>query len=379
MDGEHQQHGYYQYPSVPGHPHHVVQQQVSPARSPESFRRSTAQSVRRSRAQPQAQPQSRGGTSRRRLHRSSGTAASHHDIPSSTDALQQNVAPQFQQRPLSPESMRHVQSQQVGYSAQQQQQYDTDFLYGFDQSGTAQMSYGMSLPENLGGLSSGARFRVPQQYFPSPDDDESVSQYLSTQEQLAAAYHPQQRSPLGRQIDTSTMTSFNPTGSLGSMRQQATQQNMTNLEEAYNQYRRALITVFGSTQRGNLNEASRLLLDLSAWLIDNARDLGLFRDDPDTLTKHRQLWHEFNICWLSLCQKQKDLTEALLRNNGHHRRQSLQLPPTMLSADSMEKMGQEIIRFCDLVEPHGLVDYQMGIWEEEILDILGQCLDLMDS
>jgi hypothetical protein len=40
----------------------------------------------------------------------------------------------------------------------------------------------------------------------------------------------------------------------------------------------------------------------------------------------------------------------------------------MLSADSMEKMGQELIRFCDLIEPHGLVDYQMGIWEEEILD-----------
>lgn len=40
----------------------------------------------------------------------------------------------------------------------------------------------------------------------------------------------------------------------------------------------------------------------------------------------------------------------------------------MLSADSLEKMGQELIRLCDLVEPHGLVDYQMGIWEEEILD-----------
>jgi hypothetical protein len=101
----------------------------------------------------------------------------------------------------------------------------------------------------------------------------------------------------------------------------------------------------------------------------SGRVAGLFRDDPNTLTKHRQLWHEFNICWLSLCQKQKDLTEALLRNGGHRRRQSLQaLPTTMLNADSMEKMGQEIIRFCDLVEPHGLVDYQMGIWEEEILD-----------
>jgi hypothetical protein len=188
--------------------------------------------------------------------------------------LQQNVALQFQQRALSPESVRHVQSQQIGYeAAQQQQQYDTGFLYGFDQSGTAQMAYGMSLPENLGGLpSGGARFGVPQQYFPSADDAESVSQYLSTQEQLAATYH-QQRSPLDRRIDTSTMASFNPTESIGNM-QQVMQQNMTNLEDAYNQYRQALITVFGYTQRGHLNEASRLLLDLSAWLIDNARDLG---------------------------------------------------------------------------------------------------------
>ncbi|RAO72116.1 uncharacterized protein BHQ10_008128 [Talaromyces amestolkiae] len=279
-EGEHQQHGYYQYPSVPGHPRRVVQQQMSPARSPESFRRSATQSVRRNRAQQppqtQAQAPNRGGaSSRRRIHRSSGTAASHHGIPPSSttaDPLQQNVALQFQQRALSPESVRHVQSQQIGY---QQQQYDTGFLYGFDQSGTAQMTYGISLAENLGGLpSGGVRFGVPQQYFPSADVAENVSQYLSTQEQLAAEYqHQQQRSPLNRRTDTSTMSSFNPTGSMGSMQQQAVQ-NMTNLEDAYNQYRQALITVFGYTQRGHLNEASRLLLDLSAWLIDNARDLG---------------------------------------------------------------------------------------------------------
>lgn len=30
-------------------------------------------------------------------------------------------------------------------------------------------------------------------------------------------------------------------------------------------------------------------------------------------------------------------------------------------------MGKELIQLCDQVEQHGLVDYQMGIWEEEIL------------
>jgi hypothetical protein len=33
----------------------------------------------------------------------------------------------------------------------------------------------------------------------------------------------------------------------------------------------------------------------------------------------------------------------------------------------MEDLGEELIRLCDKLEPHGLVDYQMGIWEEEIL------------
>jgi len=38
-----------------------------------------------------------------------------------------------------------------------------------------------------------------------------------------------------------------------------------------------------------------------------------------------------------------------------------------LTAPMMEEMGEVIIRLCDKLEPHGLVDYQMGIWEEEIL------------
>lgn len=44
-------------------------------------------------------------------------------------------------------------------------------------------------------------------------------------------------------------------------------------------------------------------------------------------------------------------------------------PPqtSLLSRDRMEAMGKELIQLCDQLEQHGLVDYQMGIWEEEIL------------
>lgn len=34
---------------------------------------------------------------------------------------------------------------------------------------------------------------------------------------------------------------------------------------------------------------------------------------------------------------------------------------------ALEGMGEALIGLCDGVEKYGLVDYQMGVWEEEIL------------
>lgn len=40
---------------------------------------------------------------------------------------------------------------------------------------------------------------------------------------------------------------------------------------------------------------------------------------------------------------------------------------SLLTKDRMEGIGRDLIQLCDQLEQHGLVDYQMGIWEEEIL------------
>lgn len=42
---------------------------------------------------------------------------------------------------------------------------------------------------------------------------------------------------------------------------------------------------------------------------------------------------------------------------------SLQQP---LSLRTVKRMGDELIRLCDGIERHGLVDYQLGVWEDEI-------------
>lgn len=44
------------------------------------------------------------------------------------------------------------------------------------------------------------------------------------------------------------------------------------------------------------------------------------------------------------------------------------LPQELMRMDFLENIGQEIVGLCDRIEQHGLVDYQMGVWEEEIIE-----------
>lgn len=43
----------------------------------------------------------------------------------------------------------------------------------------------------------------------------------------------------------------------------------------------------------------------------------------------------------------------------------------------MTNLVDELIAFCDTLEPYGLVDFEMGIWEEQITHIFTICLDLL--
>lgn len=51
----------------------------------------------------------------------------------------------------------------------------------------------------------------------------------------------------------------------------------------------------------------------------------------------------------------------------------------MLTAKQLQAMVEELINLCDNIEPHGLVDYDMGVWEEQIIHIFTQCLDLFPA
>jgi hypothetical protein len=81
--------------------------------------------------------------------------------------------------------------------------------------------------------------------------------------------------------------------------------------------------------------------------------------------------YDFNICWLALGQKQKDLTEEAI---------CYQISDSnILPVEAIKAMVNELIRLCDSIEQYGLVDYERGVWEEEITSIFSQCLDLLEA
>jgi len=148
----------------------------------------------------------------------------------------------------------------------------------------------------------------------------------------------------------------------------------TNTNDFYNNYQSELKKTFQFVHDGRINEAGAQLHRLSEWLLHWAETLGLVRDDETHYAQRLKLWEEFNTCWLSTLQKQKAMTQDMISTG-----QRPQPPQTLIDYDTLEKMGTQLVKNCDNMEKHGLVDYQMGVWEEEIIAMLTSCLDLLDE
>ncbi|KAL2268545.1 hypothetical protein VTJ83DRAFT_3391 [Remersonia thermophila] len=145
----------------------------------------------------------------------------------------------------------------------------------------------------------------------------------------------------------------------------------TALDESYAQYQGEVKGIFENIRNSNLTAASEALLRVSEWLLSHVVDLGLTTDNQSLHDERITLWNDFNHAWLALFQRQKEMMEA-----GLH---TVQRPQTVVSQETLKKMGKELVRLCDNIERHGLVDYQYGVWEEQIVDILEECLDLYET
>lgn len=158
-------------------------------------------------------------------------------------------------------------------------------------------------------------------------------------------------------------------------------------EEPYKTYLESLKQTYRYTHEGRLVEAGHRLLDLSDWLVGHASELGEFalfgscirpdpldagltKDEPELQSQRLKLWTDFNNCWLAVLQRQKDNTQQMIDSN-----QRLPENQTLLQEAFLERMARELVRMCDSMEKHGLVDYEMGIWEEEIMNGNNTCIE----
>ncbi|CAG9999872.1 unnamed protein product [Clonostachys byssicola] len=142
------------------------------------------------------------------------------------------------------------------------------------------------------------------------------------------------------------------------------------LEEKWISYQRQLGSVFQDILSGSLENASETLLTISGWLLSQVVDLGLTLDDSSLHADRLKLWNDFNHAWLALGSQQKDLAES---------GRQLSRTQRLMSQATVEKLGSELVRLCDGLERHGLVDYQYGVWEDQIIAVLEECLDLFES
>lgn len=165
--------------------------------------------------------------------------------------------------------------------------YDSTMLYGFGQQGPTQGQFEV-VPQYPTRQSAAIdvlsnQFAVPQYFAPEESAGSGVaglSPYLNAQLQPYNQPGPMAR-PNTTQSFPAPISDFTAIGS-GSMNRldqpqtesQQQESDQPSLEGAIGRYQRILRRTFDQTRAGRLVEAGGSLIEISEWLVTNARDLG---------------------------------------------------------------------------------------------------------
>ncbi|KEQ93788.1 hypothetical protein AUEXF2481DRAFT_30869 [Aureobasidium subglaciale EXF-2481] len=238
----------------------------------------------------------------------------------------------------------------------------TDFMYDYrqvplalnaDQYGTHNMmSAGLSLhygtPQTFNIYASNTSY--PRSIKPTPEY--SMQELIQNEHQVYTTSKP---------IISSCHSDY---PSQSQITQQTTaEDNIISLRDAFEHYQMQTKEIFTLVRDRQLEPTAGLLLQISRFLIGNVQALGLDRDDIKQYEYRLRLWDIFNNCWLTVLYSQYKTTQVMAQTG-----QYTLLGQSVMTSDTLEAMGRELVRLCDSIEKMGLVDYQMGVAEERIID-----------
>ena len=158
------------------------------------------------------------------------------------------------------------------------------------------------------------------------------------------------------------------------------QRESDRFDNIYRKYQRLLRETNSNTHLGRAVEAADSLIEMSRLVVNNVESLGILttrrcfsaynllrleltKDDKNLYKDQLDFWKQFNNCWLAFLIRQLQNSQAR-RKRG----QPLSGGLTVLSKHNIEALGDELIRLDDGLQNTGLINYQMGVWEDEIID-----------
>ncbi|KFX90508.1 hypothetical protein O988_08169 [Pseudogymnoascus sp. VKM F-3808] len=146
------------------------------------------------------------------------------------------------------------------------------------------------------------------------------------------------------------------------------------IDHGYRRCSADLAQIFQNISNGTLAMASQLLLAFSEWLISHVEDMELTIDDEAQVEVRSKLWDDFNNAWLALMHKQMTLSKELIEAGI-----TLQ-QPQLMTTEVIKKMCSDLIKLNDdYLEKHGLVNYQYGVLEDQIIESAIICLDILEN
>ncbi|OBT97469.1 hypothetical protein VE01_04264 [Pseudogymnoascus verrucosus] len=253
-------------------------------------------------------------------------------------------------------------------SSVDQMTYQTEYAQEPRQQQTSYASYDSNLTYGMGQQPLGGLMYESSQQF--NQQQSAAGQVLSN----TNPFYPTES--MANQIHSGIYPG--PAGSIGlpQTRQESTggPEISATIDHGYRRCSADLGQIFQNISDGRLAVAGQLLSSFSEWLISHVEDMELTVDDTAQEEVRSKLWDDFNNAWLALMHKQMTLTRGLLEAGI-----TLQ-QPQLMTAEVISKICTDLLKLDDeYLEKHGLINYQYGVLEDQIIESAIICLDILEN